>query len=91
MVTEDFHRPRPPWSDYGRGLLRCLGSSPISLHHVDEVVSRAVAAQSHVGVVNLVLGQDALHRVAVQLALCALVGDGESGAGVTTQLKSVNQ
>lgn len=36
---------------------------------------------------DLVLGQDALHRVAVQLALCALVGEsrarGYDAAGVS--------
>lgn len=79
MVTEDFNTGHAhPRVTKGGAPPRRLGSSPISLHHVDEVVSCAVAAQSHVGVVDLVLGQDALHRVAVQLGLCALVR--ESGA-----------
>lgn len=46
--------------------------SPISLHHVDEVIRRGVAAEGDVGIVDLVLGQDGLHRVAVELALRTL-------------------
>ena len=45
---------------------------PVALHDVDEVVGGAVSTQGDVGVVDLVLGQDALHRFTVQLTLSTL-------------------
>lgn len=40
---------------------------------------------------DLVLGQDALHRVAVQLGLCALVRESGARGYDSTQVESVNQ
>ena len=49
-----------------------FSSLPISLHHINEVISCGVAAQSDVGIVDLVLCQDTLHSVSIQLSLCTL-------------------
>lgn len=57
-------------------VLSCL---PVSLHHVNEVISRGVTAQGDVSVVDLVLGQDALHCVTVQLTLWTLERRRETG------------
>lgn len=42
---------------------------PVPLDHVDEVISRAVTAKGDVGIVDLVLCEDSLHRVTIQLTL----------------------
>lgn len=49
-----------------------FSSLPISLHHINEVISCGVAAQSDVGVVDLVLCQDTLNSFSIQLTLCTL-------------------
>lgn len=45
---------------------------PVSLHHVDEVIGRAVTAEGDVCIVDFVLSQDALHCLQVQFTLGAL-------------------
>ena len=66
-------------------MLSCL---PVSLHHVDEVISRGVTAQGDVSVVDLVLGQDALHCVTVQLTLWTLEKEQERKNTSVSPLKS---
>lgn len=58
--------------DYIPEFVEVLSCLPVSLHHVDEVIGSGVAAQGDVSVVDLVLGQDALHCVTVQLTLWTL-------------------
>lgn len=55
----------------------------VALHDVDQIIGGGVAAQSHVGVVDLILPEDRLHHVHVQLRLLGLVHTTErvTGAG----------
>lgn len=68
---EDSNRPHPLRMTK-EGPLWHFSSLPISLHHINEVISGGVTAQSDVGVVDLVLGQDTLNSFTIQLRLCTL-------------------
>lgn len=63
------------------GPLWHFSSLPISLHHINEVISGGVTAQSDVGVVDLVLGQDTLNSFTIQLRLCTLKREREGRTG----------
>jgi len=54
-----------------------FSSLPISFHHINEVISCGIAAQSDVGVVDLVLCQNALNCFSIKLALCTLMREKE--------------
>ncbi len=68
---EDSNRPHPLGMTK-EGPFWHFSSLPISLHHVNEVISCGVTAQSDVGVVDLVLCQDTLNSFSIQLRLCTL-------------------
>lgn len=38
---------------------------PVSLHHINEVISCSVASQGYICVVDLILGKDAFHSLTV--------------------------
>ena len=69
--TSDSSRPHPLRMTKGSPFWH-FSSLPISLHHINEVISCGVAAQSDVGVVDLVLCQDRLHCITIQFSLCTL-------------------
>lgn len=48
-------------------------SLPVSLHHINKVISCDITAQSDVGVVDLVFRQDAFNGLSIQLSLCTLM------------------
>lgn len=68
---EYFNRPHPLGMTKD-GPFWYLSSLPISLHYINEVISCDVAAQSHIGIVDLILWQDTLDSFTIQFALCAL-------------------
>lgn len=47
-------------------------SLPVSLHHIYKVVCCDITPQGDISIVDLILGQDALHRFTVQFSLGTL-------------------
>lgn len=68
-----------------------FSSLPISLHHINEVISCGVAAQSDVGVVDLVLCQDTLNSFSIKLGLCTLKRERGEDRQDVNQHKTVRQ
>ena len=62
---------------------------PVALHTVNEVVCGGVAAQGHVCVVDLVLGEDAFHRFSIHLSLRALHGRGDRFQHTAPQARTI--
>lgn len=47
---------------------------PVSFHHINEVICCGVTTQSHIGIMNFVFRQNALHSFCIQFTLRALNG-----------------
>lgn len=79
----DSQKPHPRGMTK-KGPFWLFSSLPISLHHINEVISCGVAAQSDVGVEDLVLCQDTLNSILIQLRLDTLMREGMTGM-ISTQ------